>query len=138
MINLNEYGRDVRAYVHNLQQWIITSLYAFGVPAEQKKNRVGVWINQPDGREDKIAAVGVRVRHWITYHGISINVSPNLSYYQGIVSCGIYDRNFGVTSLRDLGVNITMDELDQSLRENFTRVFSTKDKNIKVTQDNMN
>ncbi|PPR12561.1 MAG: Octanoyltransferase [Alphaproteobacteria bacterium MarineAlpha12_Bin1] len=138
MINLNEYGRDVRAYVHNLQQWIITSLYAFGVSAEQKKNRVGVWINQPDGREDKIAAVGVRVRHWITYHGISINVSPNLSYYQGIVSCGINDRKFGVTSLRDLGVNITMDELDQSLRENFTRVFSTKDKNIKVTQDNMN
>ncbi|MCH2550030.1 MAG: lipoyl(octanoyl) transferase LipB [Alphaproteobacteria bacterium] len=138
MINLNEYGRDVRAYVNNLQKWIISTLSTFGVYAEQKKNRVGVWINQPDGREDKIAAVGVRVRHWITYHGISINVSPNLSYYQGIVSCGVNNSKFGVTSLNDLGINITMNELDQSLRDNFTRVFSTKDKNITVSQDNLN
>lgn len=106
---------DLKKYVCDLQDWIIQSLATFDVHGVCREGRVGVWVNTPAG-EQKIAAIGVRVRHWITLHGISINVNPDLSHYDGIVPCGISD--FGVTSLADLGVKATMADLDAELKKN--------------------
>ncbi len=121
MLDLRKRGQDVRGFVCNLENWVIRTLAEFGVRGERKGGRVGVWITHPDGREEKIAAVGVRVRKWITFHGISINVDPDLSHYSGIVPCGISEH--GVTSLRALGVNASMAEVDEVLKKIFPRVF---------------
>ncbi|MEM8570632.1 MAG: lipoyl(octanoyl) transferase LipB [Pseudomonadota bacterium] len=131
MLDLRERGRDVRAYVHKLEEWVIRTLAEFNVIGERRSGRVGVWVQRPekpplaDGRiaEDKIAAIGVRIRKWVTFHGISINVEPDLSHFDGIVPCGI--QGYGVTSLVDLGLPVTMEDLDVTLARTFEAVFST-------------
>lgn len=124
MLDLNRRGRDVRAFVRGLEQWIIGALDEFGVPADVREGRVGVWVERKGpgwSREDKIAAIGVKVRRWVSFHGVSLNVEPDLSHFSGIVPCGIQEH--GVTSLVDLGVPATMDEADEALRASFRRVF---------------
>jgi len=122
MMDLRERGRDVRRYVHQLEGWVIDTLGAFGVDGERREGRVGVWVRRPDrSGEDKIAAIGVRVRRWVTLHGISINVEPDLSHFSGIVPCGV--REHGVTSLVDLGRVVTMEEVDQALHRTFEERF---------------
>ncbi len=120
MLDLKSRGGDLRAYVGRLEDWLIATLGHFGLRGERREGRVGVWV--VDGAsEAKIAAIGVRVRRWVSYHGISLNVAPELDHYRGIVSCGI--REHGVTSLADLGVTATMDEVDSVLRETFGTLF---------------
>ena len=129
MLDLNKRGRDVRAFVKSLENWVIDTLAEFGLTGHIRENRVGVWIERPekpplaDGRtaEDKIAAIGIRLRKWISFHGISINVEPNLEHFSGIVPCGITD--YGVTSLVDLGLPVTMDDLDNALKRSFETSF---------------
>jgi lipoyl(octanoyl) transferase len=120
MLDLKARGGDIRAYVASLETWLITTLAAFDIRGERRDGRVGVWVVDGD-REFKIAAVGVRVRRWVSYHGVSLNVAPDLDHYQGIVSCGI--RDHGVTSLAGLGVDATMDEVDSVLRKTFEALF---------------
>ena len=124
MIDLNRRGRDLRAYVHNLEQWVIATLARFDIEGERRSGRVGIWVDRGGGREDKIAAIGVRVRHWVTYHGIAINVSPDLSHFAGIVPCGIADPKLGVTSLADLGIDANMDDVDRALKDSFNTIFA--------------
>ncbi|HPD83475.1 MAG: lipoyl(octanoyl) transferase LipB [Alphaproteobacteria bacterium] len=112
---------DIKRYVCNLEQWIIDTLQEFDIKGERRQGRVGIWVVKPDGSESKIAAIGVRVRHWVTYHGVSINLAPDLSHFNGIVPCGISDA--GVTSFEDLGVKATMAELDEALQKNFSKIF---------------
>lgn len=123
MIDLRERGQDLRAYVRGLEAWVIETLSVFGVTGERRDGRVGIWVAHPDGREDKIAAIGVRVRHWVTYHGISINVAPDLEHFSGIVPCGIGAEHLGVTSLADLGIEASMADVDAALKTSFTKVF---------------
>ncbi|MFV0360605.1 lipoyl(octanoyl) transferase LipB [Tropicimonas sp.] len=121
MLDLNRRGRDVRAFVESLERWVIDTLDTFNVRGEIRPGRVGVWVSRPDKpplpdgspREDKIAAIGIRLRKWVSFHGISINVEPDLSHFSGIVPCGI--TGHGVTSLVDLGLPVTMDDLDLAL-----------------------
>ncbi len=120
MLDLQSRGGDLRAYVTRLEDWLIATLAHYGVRGERREGRVGVWV--VDGAsEAKIAAIGVRVRRWVTYHGVSLNIAPDLDHYRGIVSCGIQEH--GVTSLADLGITATMDEVDIVLRETFEWVF---------------
>ena len=124
MLDLNRRGRDVRAFVRGLERWIIGALDQFGVQAGVREGRVGVWVERKGAgwsREDKIAAIGVKVRKWVSFHGISLNVEPDLDHFGGIVPCGIAEH--GVTSLVDLGVLATMDEADAALRSAFEAVF---------------
>ena len=128
MVDLTKRGNDVRAFVKNLEQWVIRTLARFNVTAESRDDRVGIWVRRgapgnPVSREDKIAAIGVRVRHWVTYHGIAINLEPELEHFSGIVPCGIAEH--GVTSLWDLGITPTMSELDAALMTTFEEVFET-------------
>lgn len=123
MIDLRERGQDLRAYVRGLEAWVIDTLATFGVSGERRDGRVGIWVAHDDGREDKIAAIGVRVRHWVTYHGISINVSPDLEHFSGIVPCGIGEEHLGVTSLADLGIDASMEDVDEALKASFTGIF---------------
>ena len=112
---------DLRAYVKQLEQWIIASLAHFGVKGELRDGRIGVWVVDHTGREAKIAALGIRIRKWVSLHGISINVSPDLSHYAGIVPCGI--SQYGVTSLAALGVDVSMTEVDVALKAEFKKIF---------------
>lgn len=121
MLDLNQRGADVRAYVCALESWIIATLKQLGIRAERRQGRIGIWIVNGAGDEAKIAAIGVRVRRWITYHGIAINVVPNLSHFNGILPCGIADH--GVTSLHALGLNISLDDLDCVLHQAFVNIF---------------
>jgi lipoyl(octanoyl) transferase len=124
MLDLNRRGRDVRSFVRGLEQWLIGGLGQFGVKADVREGRVGVWVERKGAgwaREDKIAAIGVKVRKWVSFHGVSLNVEPNLDHFGGIVPCGIQEH--GVTSLVDLGVLATMDEADAALKSSFTRLF---------------
>ena len=124
MLDLNRRGKDVRAFVHGLEDWIIGALDQFAVEAGMREGRVGVWVERKGAgwsREDKIAAIGVKVRKWVSFHGISLNVEPDLDHFGGIVPCGITEH--GVTSLVDLGVLATMDEADGALKASFQRVF---------------
>lgn len=120
LLDLNERGRDVRAFVRDLENWVIDTLAQLDVHGERREGRVGIWVGNGGG-EDKIAAIGVRVRRWVTYHGIALNVEPDLGHYRGIVPCGIAQH--GVTSLADLGLTVTMPEVDAALRASFARVF---------------
>lgn len=120
MLDLTRRGRDVRAFVHNLEEWVIRALARFEVLGERREGRVGIWVEH-DSREDKIAAIGVRIRHWVSFHGISINVAPNLEDFSGIVPCGIADH--GVTSLEALGKPAEMAVFDAALRDVFSEVF---------------
>jgi lipoyl(octanoyl) transferase len=124
MLDLTQRGRDVRAFVAALETWIIDALAAFNVTGEMRDGRVGVWVERKGpgwSREDKIAALGVKLRKWVSFHGISLNVEPDLEHFSGIVPCG--QTEHGVTSLVDLGLPVTMDEADAALRTSFTRVF---------------
>jgi len=121
MLDLRKRGRDVSAFIRTLEQWIMDTLSELGVTAERRCGRVGVWIDHADGREEKIAAIGVRLKKWVSFHGISINLSPDLTHYSGIVPCGINEH--GVTSIKGLGHSGSMAKLDQCLQENFETLF---------------
>jgi lipoyl(octanoyl) transferase len=129
MLDLKRRREDVRAFVAALEQWIIATLAAFNIRGERREDRVGVWVVRPDRpampdgakAEDKIAAIGIRLRRWVSFHGIAINVEPNLSHFSGIVPCGVADH--GVTSLVDLGLPATMADLDMALKQAFEDVF---------------
>ena len=126
MLDLKRRKPDVRAYVAGLEEWIIRTLDAFNVRGVRREDRVGVWVARPDkgeGHEDKIAAIGVRLKRWVSLHGISINVEPELSHFSGIVPCGVTDARYGVTSLVDLGLPVTMHDVDVALKRAFTEVF---------------
>ena len=126
MLDLKRRKPDVRAYVAGLEEWIIRTLDAFNVRGVRREDRVGVWVARPDkgdGYEDKIAAIGVRLKRWVSLHGIAINVEPELSHFSGIVPCGVADPRYGVTSLVDLGLPVTMHDLDVALKRAFEEVF---------------
>src|SRR6188768_1833067 len=126
MLDLKRRRPDVRAYVAGLEEWIIRTLAAFNVRGERREDRVGVWVARPDkgpGHEDKIAAIGVRLRRWVSFHGIAINVEPELSHFSAIIPCGVADARYGVTSLVDLGLLVTMEDVDVALRQAFEEVF---------------
>ncbi|MBT5659781.1 MAG: lipoyl(octanoyl) transferase LipB [Rhodospirillaceae bacterium] len=130
MVDLKRRGGDIRKFVASLEEWIITTLGQFEVIGERRTSRVGIWVHRKDAksglkREDKIAAIGVRIRHWITFHGIAINVEPDLEHFSGIVPCGIGDEKLGVTSLVDLGLPVTMADLDVALMAAFDEVFES-------------
>ena len=127
MLDLKARGGDLRAYVSALEEWMIRSLADFGLKGERRPGRVGIWIDQGGGQESKIAAIGVRVRQGVTYHGVSLNLDPDLGHYRGIVPCGISQH--GVTSLAALGIKATMAELDAVLRKNFALIFSPAEAN---------
>lgn len=121
MLDLSKRGRDVRRFVHDLEEWVIRALARFNVRGERREGRVGIWVPREGGREDKIAAVGIRLRRWVSFHGIAINVDPELSHFTGIVPCGV--REHGVTSMHDLGIPVTMPDVDVALRDAFEEVF---------------
>ncbi len=124
MLDLKARGSDVRGLVHDLEAWVIQALAAFNIKGETREGRVGIWVKRPekgDGREDKIAAIGLRVSRWVTTHGISLNIEPDLTHYEGIVPCGI--TGHGVTSLTDLGLTVTMADADIELRSAFEDIF---------------
>lgn len=131
MLDLRRRKQDVRAFVCALEAWLIATLAAFNVKGERRDDRVGVWVARPDKArgldgsmaEDKIAALGIRLRRWVTFHGVSLNVEPDLSHFSGIVPCGIAQAHYGVTSLVDLGLPVTMPEVDSILRREFEGVF---------------
>ena len=132
MLNVAERGRDVRCFVRQLEDWVIATLDQFNVKGQIRPGRVGVWVTRDDKpltttgapAEDKIAAIGIRLRKWISFHGISINVEPNLEHFNGIVPCGI--KEHGVTSLVDLGLPVTMEDVDMALQTTFSTVFSER------------
>ncbi|PHS37794.1 MAG: lipoate-protein ligase B [Robiginitomaculum sp.] len=125
MLDLKQRGRDVRCFVAGLEQLVIDTLADFGVRADRRAGRIGVWVEMPDGqgniKEAKIAALGVRVRKWVSYHGISININPDLSHYGGIVPCGISEH--GVTSLAELGIDTNIGKVEAALKKNFEKIF---------------
>jgi lipoyl(octanoyl) transferase len=125
MLDLKRREPDLRRFVHDLEEWVIRTLARFNVRGERRDGRIGIWVARPGGREDKIAAIGVRVRHWVTYHGIAVNLDPELEHFSGIVPCGIASgAGFGVTSLHDLGLLVSMAEFDAVLRAAFADVFA--------------
>ena len=129
MLDLNKRGKDIKKFVENLEAWIIYTLAEFNIVGQSRKGRVGIWVERPDKpknvnglmEEEKIAAIGVRLKKWITFHGLSINVAPDLSHFKGIVPCGI--KEYGVTSLVDLGLPVSMTDLDIALTKSFSKVF---------------
>ncbi|MGL4636573.1 MAG: lipoyl(octanoyl) transferase LipB [Beijerinckiaceae bacterium] len=131
MLDLERREKDLRVFVAALEQWIIRTLAAFNISGERREDRVGVWVKRPDKprgiagdmAEDKIAAIGIRVRRWVTFHGLSINVEPDLTHFSGIVPCGVAEQHFGVTSLVDLGLPVAMEDLDVAMKAAFTEVF---------------
>ena len=132
LLDVGKRGRDVRAFVQSLEAWVIATLAEFNVTGEIREGRVGVWVTRPEKppqpggsvAEDKIAAIGIRLRKWVSFHGLSINVEPDLSHFDGIVPCGISDH--GVTSLVDLGLPVTMEDVDMALRRQFDAVFGVQ------------
>jgi lipoyl(octanoyl) transferase len=126
MLDLKRRGQDVRRYVATLEEWVIRTLAAFDVRGERREDRIGVWVLRPEkgnGYEDKIAAIGIRVKQWVTLHGMAFNVDPELSHFSGIVPCGVSEQRFGVTSLRDLGISASISEVDLILRREFEALF---------------
>ncbi len=123
MLDLKRRGPDVKAYVLGLEDWLIRTLARFNLRGERRAGRVGIWIDRGGGREDKIGAIGVRIRHWVTMHGVSLNLDPDLEHFAGIVPCGVNGPGFGVTSLHDLGILASTAELDMALKAAFTEVF---------------
>jgi lipoyl(octanoyl) transferase len=142
MLDLKHRTRDVRRFVATLEEWIIRTLAAFAIRGERREDRVGVWVRRPekgDGFEDKVAAIGIRISHWVTMHGIALNVEPNLTHFSGIVPCGVSAPRYGVTSLADLGLTVTMPEVDVILRREFETLFgatkaSSDDQSVSRTE----
>jgi len=139
MLDLRQRGPDVRRFVATLEEWIIRTLGAFNVSGERREERIGVWLRRPDKGndfEDKIAAIGIRVSHWVTLHGIALNVEPDLAHFAGIVPCGVNERRYGVTSLADLGIPVSMPEVDMILRHEFEALFgATTDQAVGNTEN---
>ncbi len=138
MLDLKLRRPDVRAYVAGLEEWIIRTLATFNVRGERREDRVGVWVKRPDkgeGFEDKIAAIGVRLRRWVSFHGIAINVEPDLTHFDAIVPCGVADPRYGVTSLVDLGHPVSMADVDVALRQTFQQVFGPLDARLPEATD---
>jgi lipoyl(octanoyl) transferase len=126
MLDLKRRGPDVRRYVASLEEWLIRTLNRFNVRGERREDRIGVWVRRPDkgaGAEDKIAAIGIRIKRWVTLHGIALNVDPELADFSGIVPCGVADEHYGVTSLHDLGQLVSLPEVDMALRAEFEALF---------------
>jgi lipoyl(octanoyl) transferase len=140
MIDLKRRGPDVRRFVATLEEWVIRTLAAFNVRGERRDDRIGVWVRRPDkgeGYEDKIAAIGIRVTRWVTLHGMALNVDPDLSHFSGIVPCGVSEQRYGVTSLADLGIPVSMPEVDMILRWEFEALFgATMDQAVGSTENN--
>ena len=124
MLDLARRDRDVRCHVHRLEEWMIHTLARFGIKGERRDGRVGIWVAQPNGEDEKVAAIGVRVRRWVTYHGVALNIDPELDHYRGIIPCGIAEH--GVTSLARLGAAATMAEVDDALRVTFNEIFGAE------------
>jgi len=139
MLDLKRRGPDVRRFVVTLEEWIIRSLAALSVRAERREDRIGVWVRRDekgDGYEDKIAAIGIRVKQWVTLHGMALNIDPDLSHFSGIVPCGVSEKRYGVTSLADLGVPVSMPDVDIILRREFTLLFGqTADQPVGNTEN---
>jgi lipoyl(octanoyl) transferase len=128
MLDLKQRRPDVRAYVAALEEWIIRTLASFNISGDRREDRVGVWVKRPDkgqGFEDKIAAIGVRLKRWVSFHGIAINVEPDLSHFSAIIPCGVADPRFGVTSLVDLGHPVGLADVDAALRQSFEEIFGS-------------
>ena len=126
MLDLKRRTPDVRRYVASLEEWIIRTLAGFDVRGERREDRVGVWVRRPDkgvGHEDKIAAIGIRLRRWVSLHGVALNVAPDLAHFSGIVPCGVAEPRYGVTSLADLGLPVSMSEVDMAMRKEFEELF---------------
>ncbi len=123
MLDLTRRGRDVRAFIQSLEKWLIATAAQFDVVAGPREGRVGVWVDRGAEREDKIAAIGVRLRRWVSFHGIAFNVAPDLGHFGGITPCGISDPRYGVTSLKDLGLDVSMADFDTALHLAFTEIF---------------
>ncbi len=121
MLDLKRRKKDLRAYVYALEEWIIATLARLGIVGERRCGRVGIWVARKDGQEQKVAAIGVRVRRWVSFHGVSLNVAPDLNHFKGIIPCGISE--YGVTSLRDLGADISMNKVDAALAAEFIQTF---------------
>ncbi|HEY4981823.1 MAG TPA: lipoyl(octanoyl) transferase LipB [Pseudolabrys sp.] len=140
MLDLKRRGPDVRRFVATLEEWIIRTLAAFNVRGERREDRIGVWVRRPDkgeGYEDKIAAIGIRVKQWVTLHGTALNVDPDLSHFSGIVPCGVSEQRYGVTSLADLGHLVSMPEVDLVLRQDFEVLFgATANQPVASTENN--
>lgn len=122
MLDLERRGADVRVYVERLEEWLIRTLALFNIKGERRPGRVGIWIAERQGRESKIAAIGVRVRRWVSFHGVALNVDPDLTHYRGIIPCGV--REHGVTSLAEQGIVATMPEVDAAMERAFAAVFA--------------
>ena len=139
MLDLKRRGPDVRRFVASLEEWLIRTLAAFNVRGERREDRIGVWVRRPDkgeGYEDKIAALGIRVKQWVTLHGMALNVEPELSHFSGIVPCGVHEPRYGVTSLVDLGLPVTMADVDSVLRREFEALFgATVDQAVPNTEN---
>ena len=141
MLDLKRRAPDVRRFVATIEAWIIATLTSFNVRGERRDDRVGVWVRRPDkgdGFEDKIAAIGIRIQRWVTLHGFALNIEPELSHFSGIVPCGVADQRYGVTSLADLGVTVSMPELDMILRSTFEPLFGATidDQAVGSTENN--
>ena len=124
MVDLKKRNNDIRAYVHDLEEWLIQTIAQFGIVGKRYAGRVGIWVDDDNGNSAKIAAIGVRVRHGVTYHGVSLNVNPDLSHFDGIVPCGIQDA--GVTSLQILGKTTSLKDVDAALKAAWQSVFNSK------------
>jgi len=138
MLDLKRRGPDVRRFVASLEEWIIRTLAAFNVRGERREDRIGVWVRRPDqgeGREDKIAAIGIRVSHWVTLHGLAINVDPDLTHFAGIVPCGVSAQNYGVTGLVDLGLPVSMADVDLALKREFEPLFGATTQTVLSTEN---
>jgi lipoyl(octanoyl) transferase len=127
MLDLKKRGPDIRKFVHALEEWVIRALARFNVKGERREDRIGIWVDRNNGKEDKIAALGIRIRKWVSFHGIAINVEPDLSHFNAIRPCGIDASQFGVTSLVDLGLPVSMEDLDLALMETFADTFEPRD-----------
>jgi len=139
MIDLKRRTPDVRGFVVTLEEWIIRTLASFNIVGERRDERIGVWVPRPDkgeGYEDKIAAIGIRVKQWVTLHGMAFNVAPDLSHFSGIIPCGVSENRYGVTSLRDLGIPASMTDVDKILRHEFEKLFGqTVDQTVGNTEN---
>ena len=140
MLDLKNYKRDIRQYINKLQQWLINTLDKLNIHGKTNNDRIGIWVDQDNNysvKENKVAAIGVRIKHWVSLHGISLNINPNLDHYKGIIACGINDH--GITSLKEMGVKYPNQYIDNILKNEFEKIFQVKlhDTNIEINNTNI-